>query len=1595
MDFLRGIHPTYEAHSSYEETRPTITVKYSLLFFYLILTYKGLTQTASFVTSSSGGCSPLAVNFDAASSSGTGTINYIWDFGNGNSSSGTDKNTVSAIYTQPGNYTITLTIEDNNGASAPVSETITVFDKPIADFSISQPTSGCIPYSVSLDDNSSSTSSNINSWVWDFGDGNISTDENPTHTYISTGLYDLSLIVTDANNCQGDTSISSFLEIFTPFDLDFELIPNNAATNSCLDNITLELNAMASNSPGPYSYIWDFGDGTSSTEQTPTKTYSTTGIFDIELEVTDQTTQCVVTETKTDFVELEDVNPEFSTNTNTGCVGLNVQFTNESNVIKDGQTVTWFFGDGDSLTGNATDAIILSPSHTYNSVGTFTPSIQINTNSGECIETYQLTDHIQTSTPPSVDFSTDITESCQIPTEISFSSTTNTGRNFTWDFGESETSQNENPTHSYTSFGEYSVSLEVSDSIGCTSTETKTNMILIEAPNAEFTSDIFFNASIPTSYSGDINSITGGCIPLDIEFIDLSTSPTPIVQREWTFGDGNTLLSNDSTPINTYTTTGEFQTSLTITTSDGCTNTFVCDSCAKAGNKPTALLDTSDYPIQMCCEIDHTFLNLTDTSTIDFMWYETSTGGTQSYDFDIFHLNVDFQYTDLLPVEDTNGLIIDLGFYVYDNGCMDSIDLQDWGTVFQPYVEPITIVDPCVYDPDFIIDSIYLNSNIDSIHWSFEFNNQTSNDIFPSFTSPDTTGTFTLAVTAVDQTHKYTLENGDSLCSCTIDQDFYFPGIDEPIDFEVDTIYGCVPLNIDFTGIDGYVNYNWDFGDGKTDNGQDVSSSYDTTGLFNVQLVTTDVAGCNDTISKSQFIESIGPEPAIDEIALFGCLPLPVTLTDVGLYEAPIVNRYWTTQVGDTILNDSILNHTITSTLSFPFLQKEGIDITLFVTDTNGCTNSANSKAYIGSPIPDFSFSQSPACDGDSIELTSIENDSTGFAPFTYQWNFSDGSSSNEHPSTKYFSKGNHTIELVLTDSLGCSDTSAAQIATVNFVDLDADFYANETTATCPPFIVQFYDTSTVSRSPIVSWSWELGDGSLRTIEDPATIYNDTASVDITLIVTDSLGCIDTTTKEDFIQITGVTGSFNIDNDAVCDNETVVFTASSPNGTYYTWDLGDGGFASGDTVEYEYSLSGIRFPTLVIQDSTKLCSFTYTDTINILPRPEIDLGEDSIICEGSTITIESNLVGLNLSWSTGSSSESISVSTAETIILTASDPNNNCENSDTIETFLTPIPQIMIEDSLDGCVGTEIQLNFETDKPLSSQTWSEDGTVFSTDTTATLLLDENSRKIDLLISDEYNCQQSSSTIITTATPPSTTNRTFDLCIGTEFNLSVDQLNDTQISSRYAWYRDTNFVDSSSSLTINEDDVLQLIYTTDFCTITIEANIVYHDYPVPTPHELLYFCVEDNETPSITPGEYNQYYWELTGDSTSELQIDEEGTYFVSIGNEWDCFTDDSIVTKDLCGPLVFLADAFSPNDDGINDLFDVKGRSTSSFSLTIFDRWGEIIYYTEDIDESWDGFYNNKEIPPGTYPYIVTYNGLAPLYDDQKTTIEGKVTVIR
>jgi PKD repeat protein len=228
----------------------------------------GASQNAAFTSS----VNNQTVNFTDASLADSTILSWIWDFGDGNTSTMQNPNHTYAV---SGNYTVCLTITTSCGSdSSCMTVNVVGCPDPVAVFS--NTINNLI---VSFTDNST-TDNAISSWLWDFGDGNTSTMQNPTHTYIADGSYTVCLTVTDA--CGTDSTCTNITVSAGG------ACPDPVASFSSMDNfLTVNYTDNSTTDNTITSWLWDFGDGNTSTMQNPVHSYTNSGAYTVCLTVSD------------------------------------------------------------------------------------------------------------------------------------------------------------------------------------------------------------------------------------------------------------------------------------------------------------------------------------------------------------------------------------------------------------------------------------------------------------------------------------------------------------------------------------------------------------------------------------------------------------------------------------------------------------------------------------------------------------------------------------------------------------------------------------------------------------------------------------------------------------------------------------------------------------------------------------------------------------------------------------------------------------------------------------------------------------------------------------------------------------------------------------------------------------------------------------------------------------------------------------------------------------------------------------------------------------------------------------------------------------
>ncbi|MCB9265165.1 MAG: PKD domain-containing protein [Lewinellaceae bacterium] len=453
----------------------------------------------------------LQVTFDNTSVNADG---YSWDFGDGEGS-----NDFEPTHTFPGEGTYTVTLLAGSSAcgdtasfSTPVQ--ILVQEPPQASFT-PMPAAGCAPLSVLFNNTSTGGSGNSYQWLFPGGDPAASTDGAPIINYDNPGSYDVTLIAT--NNLGSDTfSLTGAVQVAAAPTADFGLSANGLTIT--LDNL----------SSGADSYLWDFGDGNTSTATAPTHTYDNSGDYEVSLTVTNICGSDVMVLPVAVAVQPA---PLFSIDSSTvGCSPHTVYFMDES--TGDYDSLRWDFPGGMPAT-----ASIPNPEVLYDAPGQYSVQLTLFWLGGE--ESITQAQAITVLEGPQADFTVAVNGLSATFTNLSANADS-----YLWDFGDGNTSTAANPAHTYNNSGQYEVSLTVTN--GCGSDVMVFPIEIVQRPAPLF------------STQGPPN----GCPPHTVIFVNESTGDYDSLR--WDFPGGMPATATSPNPEVVYNTPGTYAVRLTL-----------------------------------------------------------------------------------------------------------------------------------------------------------------------------------------------------------------------------------------------------------------------------------------------------------------------------------------------------------------------------------------------------------------------------------------------------------------------------------------------------------------------------------------------------------------------------------------------------------------------------------------------------------------------------------------------------------------------------------------------------------------------------------------------------------------------------------------------------------------------------------------------------------------------------------------------------------------------------------------------------------------------------------------------------------------------
>ena len=1108
------------------------------------------------------------------------SVSWVWDFGDGGSS--TAQNPVHN-YTVPGIYTVKLIATNiyNCNNIEVKNAYITVHDKPSASFTAS-PTMIC----DSNETISFQTSTpGITNWFWDFGDGNTSTLQNPTHIYGATGSFDVSLVVTNSNGCMDTIIKNSYINIISAPPVSFTTSTVNTCTSTDIN--------FTNTTPNTTTWNWDFGNGITSTIENPVINYFSAGNYTVTLTTTNNL-GCTQTLTLNNYITVN-AGPvaNFNVSNNIACGPLTVQFTNLSSA--NATSWLWEFGDGSTST-------LQSPIHTYTAGGIYSVTLHAFSANG-CEHIYVRNNIINVQSPVANFSATPITGCNPLTVNFTDSSSGNITQ-WQWDFGNGNTSTQQNPAVTYNATGNYTITLIVTNTAGCKDTLTKNNYVQVVNGQTNYTPP-------PPTYV---------CFPYTANFSDPTTGSNA---WQWDFGDGNT--STQQNPSHNYTSPGVYTVNLVTQMAGGCVQTFspyavyhvmgvepqfnftvspgLCEpyTVTFTSNAPGASsylwnFGNGDSSTQMNPVYQYqTPGDYTVTLTVYSPGPGSVSGNGSQFCTSTSTQTVTVGVSNPINVNSTNACLNDTVFFTCSLSGMASYlwnfkdgnfsTLQNPGylyTVAGNYSVSLTVTDSVGCSKTFTINPV-LKVQVPVANFIINSNTTGCDSLTVSFTNTSQNATsylwnFGNGVTSVqtNPVHTYTSPGTYTVtlyafrgnCQNIKVMSQVFTVSSPAPAFTVSQSSNCIPFTASFTSqFQGAVSWLWDFGDGNTSTLENPVHNYTSSPTSGVTLTVTDTNGCSGTITQPLNYFNANFSASLTT----GCVPFTTQFT-------PVINS-----ANSYLWNFGDGNFSTQPNPVHTFVSGGVFDITLIVNSAN-CTDTITYPMYITVSEPEAEF-YSPTVSACAPTLVNFIDQSVDAV--AWYWDFGDGSSSTgQNPSHIYNVAGYYTITQIVTSALGCKDT----LVKVDYIAIPGPVSSFNVTpfTSCGSLTATFIDSSYNASS----WSWSFGDGNTSSQQNPVHTYSNVGSYTATLVTQDSLGCTSYYVFPQQLVVNPLPVAAGVsDGNSGCDPFTVSFTDQSADHISVQWHFGNGDTSSLNNPTYIYTTPGVYQPFVVA-----INQFQCTDT---------------------------------------------------------------------------------------------------------------------------------------------------------------------------------------------------------------------------------------------------------------------------------------------------------------------------------------------------------------------------------------------------------------
>jgi gliding motility-associated-like protein len=727
----------------------------------------------------------------------------------------------------------------------------------------------------------------------------------------------------------------------------------------------------------------------------------------------------------------------------------------------------------------------------------------------------------------------------------------------------------------------------------------------------------------------------------------------------------------------------------------------------------------------------------------------------------------------------------------------------------------------------------------------------------------------------------------------------------------------------------------WNFGDGSAATTVfNPSHTYTVANTYTVQLV-VNTAFCTDTV-KLNVVANVKPTANFSMTPVNGCPTLTVNFNNTSLNASNFLWNFGTVPTSTSTAVNPVFNYTNTSAANIIYT------VTLLAGTGAGCSDTLQKTiAVFPKPIASFTPNVSMAC---SPMLVTFSNTSTGAT--TYSWNLGNSVTSGAaNPSTTYTNTSlfaqTFSIQLVAVNANGCMDTAITTIITnpkplATFTMIPA--------SGCSPLPVNFPPVL-----GITSYSWNFGDGNGSNALNPTHTYTNTTSSTIiytvSLIASNAFGCIDTSYGMPLVYPRPTAG-FTMNPNSGCSPMLVNFTNNSSLNFQNNWTLGNGNMSSLPNPATTYTTANTSantsFPVKLVVTSVNGCKDSAQNSVTLYPKPDATFGVDTPACSPKILNFSNLSQGATTyAWNFGNGNSSNAINPTQqyinssllnityTVSLIATNANN-CTDTVKVPLIIHSQPNFNIIATPDsGC--TDLTVNFPSIPGAVNYSWSfGDGNGASAGNIShTFVNTTNSTKnftVQLIATDKYNCADTNTKMIRVFPKPTAL---FQANPTTVFipNMPVNCLN---LSNGNTGGNMWTFGDGGTSTDVNPS----------------------HTYTQEGEYQIILIVTNDKgckDTFSLP----NKII--AIGESSFDIP---------------NAFTPN---------PAGGSGGAYDPNATN-NDVFHPVIKGVEKYQMSIYSRWGELLFETKDVNVGWDGYYKGKMCTQDVYVWKVS-----------ATTVEGNV----